>query len=425
VIIAWRGYGSARWPAGDTARWAAPDGSAALLFHLPRDGYEAGSNLPSDAAGAAERWRRLGDELARRSRTGLLLVTNGADHHARQESLGAAVDALRGAAAPVPVERQSLASFAGALRARAARRDLPRVSGELRDSYGHTWTLQGTFATRAHQKRANAAVERLLAREAEPFAALARMRGAASWRPALHAAWSALLQCHPHDTLCGCSIDDVARAMDARLADATAQAIAIRADAIVAMIGHDANRARTHRGEWQPLVLVRNAAPRARGGVAELVVDEFVADVPVGPGSAPQGAPASDADGGARSPRVALSLGGAPVPVQVLGEAQTWSRTEAPRYYPDNDLVRRRRVVAWLADVPEYGATALRADAPAPPRARRRPFRPVVAGTGRLENGILTVTVSDTGVVSLARADGTWRVPDLVGFEDVTDRGDL
>src|SRR5215212_7805460 len=35
LIILWRGYGSARWPRGDTARWAAPNGDEAILFHLP------------------------------------------------------------------------------------------------------------------------------------------------------------------------------------------------------------------------------------------------------------------------------------------------------------------------------------------------------------------------------------------------------
>ena len=50
LIILWRGYGSSRWPAGDIARWRGPDGSAALLYHLPRAGYEFASSLPADPA---------------------------------------------------------------------------------------------------------------------------------------------------------------------------------------------------------------------------------------------------------------------------------------------------------------------------------------------------------------------------------------
>src|SRR3990172_4801676 len=165
---------------------------------------------------------------------------------------------------------------------------LPEVRGELRDSYGFVWTLQGTFATRAHQKRRNAHIERLLVRDAEPWAALAvwaaragtsansgsedgsRAPGASSGvsvatlssptssapsrRALVDAAWRSLLLCHPHDTLCGCSTDEVARAMDARLDEAHAQAAGIRDDALGDLIGHRAEHARERRDEWRPMV---------------------------------------------------------------------------------------------------------------------------------------------------------------------------
>ncbi|MBP9105303.1 MAG: hypothetical protein KBF56_00920, partial [Gemmatimonadaceae bacterium] len=49
LAVLWRGYGGAPWPAGDVARWRDDDGSSVLLHHLPPDGYEVGSSLPSDA----------------------------------------------------------------------------------------------------------------------------------------------------------------------------------------------------------------------------------------------------------------------------------------------------------------------------------------------------------------------------------------
>src|SRR4051812_13678565 len=55
MIVLWRGYGGPHWPAGDTARWIAPSGEDAVLFHLPRDGYEFGSHLPLDDEGARAR----------------------------------------------------------------------------------------------------------------------------------------------------------------------------------------------------------------------------------------------------------------------------------------------------------------------------------------------------------------------------------
>jgi alpha-mannosidase len=54
----------------------------------------------------------------------------------------------------------------------------------------------------------NATAERLLTREAEPWSALASRRGASGVSLVAHA-WRTLLGAHPHDTLCGCSIDEV------------------------------------------------------------------------------------------------------------------------------------------------------------------------------------------------------------------------
>ena len=171
LIVLWRGYGGARWPAGDTARWTAPAGDEALVFHLPRGGYEFGSHLPTDPNAAAERWREMRAELGPRSSTGVLLVTHGADHHARQLDHESALQALERAAAADHVHRSSLRTFAEQLVERSRNRHLPRIRGELRDSYGYAWTLQGTFGTRAAEKRLNACAERALVREAEPWAA--------------------------------------------------------------------------------------------------------------------------------------------------------------------------------------------------------------------------------------------------------------
>ena len=220
-------------------------GDEALVFHLPRDGYEFGSHLPVDEVAARARWIRMRDELAPRSALGVTLIPHGADHHARPAGLSTT------RSTPSSASRRRTACAA----ARSARSpsslfeartvdSLPVVRGELRDSYGYTWTLQGTFATRAHEKRMNATAERLLTREAEPWSALG-----VTPRPVRRSArrrtrGERLLGAHPHDTLCGCSIDDVASAMELRIRSAANQAAGIRDDSIARLIGHDAAAAR-------------------------------------------------------------------------------------------------------------------------------------------------------------------------------------
>ena len=481
LVIVWRGYGGRRWPAGDTVRWRAPDGGDVLLFHLPPAGYEFGSSLPSNEKDARTRWAAMRDVLARRSTLGLLLVQNGADHHARQRDYRAAIDALEHVAKPAPLVRGSLATFAEALVARATDRELPVAHGELRDSYGYTWALQGTFATRAAQKMRNARAERLLVRDAEPWAAIAANAGALDRAPLVRAAWRALLACHPHDTLCGCSIDSVARAMNARLTDVMVQGRGIRDDALLDVIGHDAADARARRAEWRNVVVVRNAAARARSGVAEIVVATFEADVAVGPGSAARDATVAQvatravANAGAGAGKVAsrskagsrhdvsgshklqLLDGDDPVTMQRLDETTDIELTESALHYPDADRVRVTRALAWVRGVPGYGTRSLLAldDVRGRPTSARvyragdhahgaatrvedansgathvddshgEDTRPTAhAGDDFIANDALRIEWTDRGAVRLTTADGR-RIGRLIALEDQTDHGDL
>lgn len=419
AAVAWRGYGGRRWSPGDSAWWRAPDGSRVLLLHLPPDGYEHGSRLPADDEGALARWAAMRAVLAPRARLGLALVLNGADHHARQEDWDAAVRALARAAHPERVAVTSMADVAARALAAAGAAALPTVEGELRDSYGYTWTLQGTFGTRAAQKRRVAQADRRLVRDVEPWLALLRLRAAAgdATRAALlHAAWRPLLQCLPHDTLCGCSTDAVARAMDARLDDADAQARGLRADALDALLGHDPVRARARRAFWRPWLVLRNRAPRARGGVAELSLAAFVRDVGVGPGSA--GAWRAVREGPAPLASAAGML------LQPLERVRRHDRLESPRHYPDVDLVDDVRAVAWVPAVPGCGLLPLPLAAGGEATVAEGPAHPVRADQLRLDNGLVAVEAMARGHVRLEVPGLGVVIDDLLGFEDVGDAGD-
>jgi hypothetical protein len=417
LIILWRGYGGPAWPPGDSVRWRAPDGSTVLLYHLPLDGYEFGATLPEDDGAAASRWARVRAVLEPRATLGVALLPSGADHHARQRGLAAAVSALARAARPALISRCSLAEFAGRVVRRAADATLPVVRGELRDSYGYAWTLQGTFASRAAQKRRYVRAERMLTRDVEPWAALLWVRRHLDQRPLVQSAWRTLLLCQPHDTLCGCASDLVARAMDARLDDVEVQGCGLREDALLALAGVDPDAAHGHRAEWRSAVLVRNRCPRPRSGVADIEIVRVVRPAPVGPGSA--GFRAVDA------PDTPFVLRNGTVPLQLLGESRRHDRVEAPRHYPVNDIVRVTRAVAWVDAAPPYGLTALSIDtartaSPAIPESRA-----VLAGTHWMENAALRVEILPEGAVRFASRETPFTCESLIGFEDVGDVGDL
>lgn len=413
LVVLSRGFGGARWPEGDAFRWIAPDGSEAMLYHLSQKGYDIGENLPTTLDAARERWRSIREDIVARSRLGTVLLPNGADHHARQRDLVAALALLADAALPDNAQASSLGAFATDAVARAAAHELPTVHGELRDSYGYMWTLQGTFATRAHQKRRNAQAERLLVRDAEPWVALARRRGAASRAPLVNAAWRSLLLCHPHDTLCGCSTDEVARAMDARLDEAHTQGAGLRDDALLDLIGHDRDIARVSRGAWNPMVVVRNAAARTRGGVAIILVTSFVSDVKVGANASPGAVETAKA--------VVPALGGI-ASAQVLTRALVHERTESPRHYPDDDVVQAAEIAAWIPEVRGYGVRCF----PHQVRARRTaPPNPASAKDRTITNGIVTLRVGEDGRVAFEDAGTGRSVDDLLRWTSESDLGDL
>lgn len=405
AAIVWRGYGGRCWPEGDTARWRHRSGAEVLLYHLPPAGYEFGSSLPPDEPGARARWRELYDVLGSRSRTGVLLVLNGADHHAPQARLSDARASLGVAAAPIPVTAASLRAFADALRQRTAARALLHAAGELRVSPDYVWSLQGTFGARAAQKRENAALERFLVRHAEPWASVLSWRGGPSYAFALQGIWQLVLASHPHDTLCGCSIDDVSLAMWDRMRRARAAAEEVRRMVVGAL---------AEEGVGQPQqLLVLNPAPRARGGLIEAEVDVVLTPVPVGPGSDQVSREARQAP--------AFSIGNPALPVQHLAQDRTFVRDEAPRRYPRNALVERHRVLVWMSQLPPFGlrTLAINEGMPSSPRAPRL----VRVEEGRLVSDHLAVWVDEEHGLCVESASGTFR--GVLGFESEGERGDL
>jgi mannosylglycerate hydrolase len=417
VIVLWRGYGGQHHPYGDVARWRAPDGSSALLYHLSPDGYELGASLPVDPQQSRERWKSLRAVLAPRATLGVALLPNGADHHARQPDRQRAVASLAAAGAPDEIGLSSLEAFGRAIVAAADTTRVPDVTGELRDSYGYTWALQGTLASRSALKRRAVLAERDLLRDSEPWVALARFIRGVDRGPLMRSAWKPLLQCHPHDTLCGCSIDAVAQAMAARLGEAEAQADGLRDDAIFDIVGHDVVAAREAPEQWKPSVVVRNPSTHPRSGIAQVELLVTRRHVRVGPGS-------SAAVAGDTSEATNVMLGSGEIPMQLLGASERHDRIESPQNYPWDDIVHSVRVAIWVPTIGGYGTRwiPLRED---DPLARTMPFVEVRSGDHWMENGELRVDVDAQGTVRLATRDGTRVISSLIELEGLADMGDL
>jgi mannosylglycerate hydrolase len=193
-------------------------GENSALYHVDTSPFpaEERGEVGKGAGGLGEQARALYEEsLAQRPNTKFLLWMDGVDHIFPQpltpRILAFVNDTISG---DVQAVHSTLPAFIAAVR--QAKPELKTVVGELRHS-NRCWRLQalltGTTSSRIHLKQRNHACETLLERYAEPYAAIASRLGKPYPTAFLAHAWKYLLQNQPHDSLCGCSIDQVHRDM--------------------------------------------------------------------------------------------------------------------------------------------------------------------------------------------------------------------
>jgi mannosylglycerate hydrolase len=408
----WRGLGGERTGGGDLFRWFGPDGRAVLLYHFPQQGYEAGVDLPNDAKRLPSIWGALRAKLVARAATSHVAVFIGADHHGAHPGLCRLRELIAALEPECDVRISRLDEFFAAASGEAAL--VPAIRGELRWSYGYTWTLQGVHATRAALKRRHAEAELWLERIADPLAALAHARGLLRSPSVLRDAWRTLLRSQFHDSIGGCTSDAVARRVEARIEDAEFIAREVARQSLDALTGNDPDHARDEPAKTSPALVLWNGVPRKRSSVIVADLTAFLADVLVGP----PGDRRPRRGEGVHPGALAGPRGG--VPLQILGRTLAHERLDSARHYPDQDEVEVTRVAFRAPELEGFGLGVL-----VPARGSAgRPRGKARARGGRLDNGLIGVSVARDGTVRLHdRATGE-RFTGLLRFESGGDVGD-
>ncbi len=209
-----RGMGDELDEVGLVFRWTAPDASSVLAFQqLPHYDNFAHIRGIDDAEHRVRRIvERFGPALERAGMHEVLLC-NGSDHVPVQPDLPRLCAELEQRFLGTSFGISRYAEYVQA----AAGARAPAWTGELLGSRMQN-VLRGVNSARLYLKQANERAEqRLLA--VETLAALRALQDGAEFPGAdFRFAWSELLRCQPHDSICGCSCDEVHRDMMVRYA---------------------------------------------------------------------------------------------------------------------------------------------------------------------------------------------------------------
>lgn len=301
TAVFWRGVGSEA--EKSEFYWAAPDGTKVLVAHLADAiGYSNARVMPLTPEEFVARIELLTAPLLKKATTNNLLLMNGSDHLEPQEGLPAVVATANEMLAHItPQEEKTLARYGHNDNMReyehvhiqigtlpqyidAIRRQLTNtetgemplqvLSGEMRSSqYSHL--LPSVLSTRMWIKQQNAATEHLLERWVEPLTAWAWKLGAPYPGGLVQLAWKYLLQNHPHDSICGCSIDQVHRENNVRFAQSQQIAESVIDQAISYIADATDTRApfsTLHTGHEPLPLVVFNPAPGSRTEAVQAIV---------------------------------------------------------------------------------------------------------------------------------------------------------
>jgi mannosylglycerate hydrolase len=228
TFVFWRGLGDERERLGARFSWRAPDGSEVLALPQPWDyaaaaslGHSVRSSQADPALNAAdcieqvlEAERHMLDDPAFAD----LLLGNGYDHASLQADLPEVLEGLRGVKPHVSTRIARLSEYVEAAAATAG--EPPSFGGELAGG-ARANVLRGVNSARMYLKQANERCERELA-SAETLSALAAFVRPDFRYPSgeLRLAWRELMRNHPHDSICGCSVDETHEDMAPRFRSA-------------------------------------------------------------------------------------------------------------------------------------------------------------------------------------------------------------
>lgn len=380
--------------------WSSPDGSSVQAVHLSK-WYNNAQRFSENPGRALRYLEHVNEEVEPFCSTSKRLLMNGVDHLEAQGNLLPILARIQedlGEAACI--SQSTLQDYIDRAFDALSGESIPRVTGELRNGVDLD-LLQGTLSSRRYLKTLNSRCQTLLELEVEPlYAALSSQTQGRADYPAdmMLYLWKELLKNHPHDSICGCSVDRVHQDNENRFLRVLDAAEDLKRRGLQELL----NRVdRTEMDSSDYLLAVVNPLPYTRSEVVtariRLPLEENIEGVTL------------------------LDAEGAVVAYEVVESTKHNRMTLSPYNLPGQLAVEELTIRFFAENIPPSGYAVYRCRAD----AESSITCPEQAASGAtIENEFLQLTVEPDGRVALHDKQTGRTIDSLISFEDTADVGD-
>lgn len=254
-------------------KWKSPDGSevVGILF---ANWYCNGNEIPTERKAAKKYWDGHLEAMEKYASSNHLLMLNGCDHQPVQTDLSKAIELAKELYPNVTFIHSNFNEYLEQLNPQQSEGYLKTVEGELRSQHTDGWgTLVNTASSRVYLKQMNQEVQTLLESEVEPLAAFAYVMGDKYDHDVLEYAWKMLMKNHPHDSICGCSVDEVHREMVTRFEKSKHMAESLKRKLLAKLARHINTTVFEKFGEDPIPFAIFNTTGQSRTGVVTVELD--------------------------------------------------------------------------------------------------------------------------------------------------------
>jgi len=402
-VIFWRGFGNEfeENNLNMEFKWNAPGEATSILgIHLLLSyGSIADLNtkqINGKYKAALRKIKHVADQLEKYTASPYILLNNGSDHKEAQPEIP---DIIKQWNEKYPEREIIQNDFEFYIdKVLQSNPKLKEFEGELRGGkYAHL--LSGVFSARMWIKQRNTAIEYLFEKYTEPIATI-------SWildknqkfeypKEYISTGLKWLIKNHPHDSICGCSIDQVHEEMRTRFDWAEQIGVEIIKNSLINL--SKSIKFNPEKGGWIPLI-VYNPLPYKRKDIIEF-----------------NGITPKKGSEGFPSHFKLIDNSGKEI------DYQGYLVTEEPRYTQESNISKR---FTFIAEMPACGWTTYYLNPDEKPSTFAKKDQSYLYIGETFQNEYYQITINREGKINvLDKESGIW-YNDICTFEDVGDWGD-